>query len=43
METPETTPEEVTPEEQQDDEQGAGGPAFDPSQAEGDDAGSSDQ
>ena len=36
METPESTPEEVTPEEQQEDEEG-GGPAFDPRQAEGDD------
>ena len=35
METPESTPEEVTPEEQQEDEEP--GPAFDPRQAEGDD------
>jgi hypothetical protein len=37
METPESTPEEVTPEEQQEDEEG-NGPAFDQRQAEGDDA-----
>jgi len=47
METPESTPEEVTPEEQQEGNGGdggnggeggeGGGAAFDPSQAEGDD------
>jgi hypothetical protein len=37
METPEPTPEEVTPEEQQEEEQG--GEGLDPQQAEGDDAG----
>jgi hypothetical protein len=37
METPESTPEEVTPEEQQEEEE-QGGEGFDPQQAEGDDA-----
>jgi hypothetical protein len=36
METPESTPEDVTPEETQEDEERTG-PAYDPRQAEGDD------